>query len=192
MRPWLYFGPVRVDGGSVWRDLNPAAEIGPGVYLLELGAPTWVLDLFVREHDRMLAVSEALLQRTDRRVRVDTGGVQWSTVPGTNIQRRTLVLQLRILRDDELPPEVIEAGISPRAIWGIATLVGLLAVVIGVNTGLLSIVRLAELVPDAIDDTARAAADVASTVKIVALLGAAWLLLRLIAPALSGRVEVET
>lgn len=176
----------------MWRDLNPAAEIGPGVYLLELGAPTWVLDLFVREHDRMLAVSEALLQRTDRRVRVDTGGVQWSTVPGTNIQRRTLVLQLRILRDDELPPEVIEAGISPRAIWGIATLVGLLAVVIGVNTGLLSIVRLAELVPDAIDDTARAAADVASTVKIVALLGAAWLLLRLIAPALSGRVEVET
>lgn len=192
MRPWLDSAGVQSDARLVWRDLSPTAEIGPGVYLLELAAPDWVLNPFVQQHDRMLAVADALLQRTDRRVRVETGGVQWSTVPGTNVQRRTLVLQLRILRDDELPIEIIEAGISPRAVWSIVTLVGILAVIVGVNVGLLSIVRLAELAPDAIEDGARAAADVAATVKLAAFAAVAYVAWRLVAPLLGGSVEVET
>lgn len=151
----------------MWRDLtpDPSVEVGPGVYLLELGAPRAVLDRFVANHSVMYSIAAGILERTDKRIRVEGGGVQWGTVPGTNIQRRTLVFRFRVLRDDELPIEVIEAGLSPKAFWAIGTLVGILAVLLSINVGLLTIERIAKHSPEAAEDITGGFADLAAATK---------------------------
>lgn len=168
-----------VGSGVAWRDLGTPDELGPGEYRLELVVPDWLLDKFIHERQAMMRRAEGALRTEYPALNVTGGGVQHSTYPGTNVQRRVLVLTVEI-KPEENDGDVIETAAVGAIVIRVAVLVAVVAVAWLVRDSIISVQRIAERVPDgAIEDGAEGFKNLVSLAKTVVLGGGlVWLLLK--------------